>query len=179
MWIIERKRSMSVNMYNVYLNKNTTSGPIYAHFSPSQAGTGCWKITMLLVNILLSWPLNKLVKLTMLWTTGPRSIALTVRHTGTNGCTRMVSKYLLKGYKSAAGIAWCPATALTSSEVTILNLCMSSSHVLYLYQVLRNYLEWYQGYRVDLISILKITKGNNSAKRYDFHTNHIQNHEVA
>ena len=28
-------------------------------------------------------------------------------------------------------------------------------------------------------SILKITKGNNSAKRYNFHTNHIQNYEVA
>ena len=33
--------------------------------------------------------------------------------------------------KSAAGIAWCPATALTSSEVTVLNLCTSSSHALY------------------------------------------------
>ena len=30
-----------------------------------------------------------------------------------------------------------------------------------------------------MISILKITKGNNSAKRYNFHTSHIQNHEVA
>ena len=28
-------------------------------------------------------------------------------------------------------------------------------------------------------SISKITKGNNSAKRYNFHTNHIQNYEVA
>ena len=37
----------------------------------------------------------------------------------------------------------------------------------------------YQGYRVDMISILKITKGNNSAKRYNFHTNHIQNYKVA
>ena len=25
-----------------------------------------------------------------------------------------------------------------------------------------------------MISILKITKGNNSAKRYNFHTNHVQ-----
>ena len=32
---------------------------------------------------------------------------------------------------------------------------------------------------MDMISILKITKGNNSAKRYNFHTNHIQNYEVA
>ena len=30
-----------------------------------------------------------------------------------------------------------------------------------------------------MISILKITKGNNSAKRFNFHTNHIQNYEVA
>ena len=134
--------------------------------------------------------------------------------------------------KSAAGIAWCPATALTSSEVTVLNLCTSSSHalyctkfweiiwndikviewtwflywkfqreiilqkdtiailtiykitkwhktektvegvtvhnqslvILYLYQVLWNYLEQYQSYRADTISTLKITKGNNSAK---------------
>ena len=28
-----------------------------------------------------------------------------------------------------------------------------------------------------MISILKITKGNNSAKRYNFHTNYIQNYE--
>ena len=81
--------------------------------------------------------------------------------------------------KSAAGIAWCPATVLTSREVTVLNLCTSSSHALYLYQVLWNYLEWYQSYRVDIISILKITKGNNSAKKYNFHTNHIQNYKVA
>ena len=30
-----------------------------------------------------------------------------------------------------------------------------------------------------MISILKISKGNNSAKRYNFNTNHIQNYEVA
>ena len=29
-----------------------------------------------------------------------------------------------------------------------------------------------------MISILKITKGNNSAKRYNFHTNHIQNYDI-
>ena len=29
-----------------------------------------------------------------------------------------------------------------------------------------------------MISILKITKGNNSAKRYNFHTNHIQNYKA-
>ena len=30
-----------------------------------------------------------------------------------------------------------------------------------------------------MISILKITKGNDSAKRYNFHTYHIQNYKVA
>ena len=28
-----------------------------------------------------------------------------------------------------------------------------------------------------MISILKITKGTNSAKRYNFHTNHLQNYK--
>ena len=41
---------------------------------------------------------------------------------------------------------------------------MSSDHALYFYQVLLNYLKRYQSYRVDTISILKTTKGNNSAK---------------
>ena len=48
--------------------------------------------------------------------------------------------------------------------VTVLNLCMSSGYALYFYQVLWNYLERYQSYRADSISILKNTKGNNSAK---------------
>ena len=48
--------------------------------------------------------------------------------------------------------------------VTVFNLCTSSGHALYFYQVSRNYLEQYQRYRADTISILKITKGNNSAK---------------
>ena len=48
--------------------------------------------------------------------------------------------------------------------VTVVNLCTSSGHALYFYQVLWNYLERYQSYRADTISILKITKGNNSAK---------------
>ena len=48
--------------------------------------------------------------------------------------------------------------------VTVVNLCTSSGHVLYFYQVLWNYLERYQSYRADTISILKISKGNNSAK---------------
>ena len=47
---------------------------------------------------------------------------------------------------------------------TVVNLCMSYDHALYFYQVLWNYLIRYQSYRADLISILKITKGNNSAK---------------
>ena len=41
---------------------------------------------------------------------------------------------------------------------------MSSGHVLYLCQVSYNYLEQYQSYRADTISIWKITKGKNSAK---------------
>ena len=48
--------------------------------------------------------------------------------------------------------------------VTFVYLCTSSGHALYLCQVSWNYLEWYQSYRGDTISILKITKGNNSAK---------------
>ena len=48
--------------------------------------------------------------------------------------------------------------------VTVFNLCTSSGHALYFYQVSWNYLEQYQSYRADTISILKITKGNNSAK---------------
>ena len=43
-------------------------------------------------------------------------------------------------------------------------LCTSSGHALYFYQVLWNYLRRYQSYRADTISILKISKGNNSAK---------------
>ena len=48
--------------------------------------------------------------------------------------------------------------------VNVVNLCMSSGHVLYLCQVSWNYLERYQSYRADTISIWKITKGKNSAK---------------
>ena len=40
----------------------------------------------------------------------------------------------------------------------------SSGHALYFYQVLWNYLEQSQSYRADTIFILKISKGNNSAK---------------
>ena len=39
-----------------------------------------------------------------------------------------------------------------------------AGHALYFYQVLRNYLKRYQSYGADTISILKITKGNNSTK---------------
>ena len=46
----------------------------------------------------------------------------------------------------------------------VVNLCMSSSHALYVCQVSWNYLERYQSYRADTICILKIAKGNNSAK---------------
>ena len=55
-------------------------------------------------------------------------------------------------------------SAKNVSGVTVVNLCMSSGHALYFYQVLWNYLKRYQSYRVDTISILKITKGNNSTK---------------
>ena len=48
--------------------------------------------------------------------------------------------------------------------VTVVDLCTSSGHALYFYQVLWNYLKRYQSYKVDTISILKISKGNNSAK---------------
>ena len=48
--------------------------------------------------------------------------------------------------------------------VTVVQLCTSSGHALYFYQVSWNYLKQYQSYRADTISILKITKGNNSAK---------------
>ena len=48
--------------------------------------------------------------------------------------------------------------------VTVVNLCTSSGHVLFVYQVLWNYLERCQSYTADKISILKITKGNNSTK---------------
>ena len=51
--------------------------------------------------------------------------------------------------------------------VTVLYLCTSSGHALYFYQVLWNYLKQYQSYRADTISILKITKGNNSPKKVD------------
>ena len=46
----------------------------------------------------------------------------------------------------------------------VVDLCKSSGHALYFYQVLGNYLKRYQSYRVNTISILKITKGSNSVK---------------
>ena len=55
-------------------------------------------------------------------------------------------------------------SAKNVSGVTSFNLCMSSGHALYFYQVLWHYLKRYQSYRADTISILKIAKGNNSAK---------------
>ena len=47
---------------------------------------------------------------------------------------------------------------------TVVNLCMSSGHALYLCQVSWNNIKRYQSYRVSTISIREITKGNNSAK---------------
>ena len=55
-------------------------------------------------------------------------------------------------------------SAKNASGAIVVNLCTSSDHALYFYQILWNYLKRYQSYRVDRISILKITKGNNSAK---------------
>ena len=46
--------------------------------------------------------------------------------------------------------------------VTILSFCTSSNHSLHLFQVSRIYLERFQSYGVDTISILIITKGHNS-----------------
>ena len=48
--------------------------------------------------------------------------------------------------------------------VTVVNLGTSCGHALYFYQALLNYLKRYQSYRADTISILKITKGYDSAK---------------
>ena len=48
--------------------------------------------------------------------------------------------------------------------VTVVNVCTSSDHALYFYQVLWHYLIPYQSYRADTISILKLTKGNTSTK---------------
>ena len=55
-------------------------------------------------------------------------------------------------------------SAKNAGGAIVVNLCMSSDHALYFYQVLGNYLKQYQSYRVDTISIPKISKGNNSAK---------------
>ena len=56
------------------------------------------------------------------------------------------------------------SSAKNFGGVIIFNLCMSSGHALYFYQVLCNCFERYQSYRANTISLLKITKGNNSAK---------------
>ena len=55
-------------------------------------------------------------------------------------------------------------SAKNAGGATVVKLCTSSGHALYFYQVVWNYLKRYQSSRVDTISILKITKGNNSAK---------------
>ena len=86
--------------------------------------------------------------------------------------------------KSTTGIAWCPTTALTSSEVTVLNLCMSSSHALYLYQVCEiiwndiKVIEWtwflywklqrgkiLQKDTISILTIYKITKWHKTEKK--------------
>ena len=55
-------------------------------------------------------------------------------------------------------------SAINVGGVTVVDLCTSSGHALYFYQILWNYLERYQSYRADTISIPKISKGNNTAK---------------
>ena len=62
--------------------------------------------------------------------------------------------YKLKGNDSAKN----------DGGATVVNLCKLSGHASYLCQVPSNYLERYQSYTADTISIRKITKGNNSAK---------------
>ena len=88
--------------------------------------------------------------------------------------------------KSAAGIAWCPATMLTSSEVTVLNLCTSSSHALYctkFWEIIWNdikVIEWtwflywklqreiiLQKDTISILTIYKITKWHNSEKNVE------------
>ena len=48
--------------------------------------------------------------------------------------------------------------------VTVLVLCTSSDGGLYSYKISWKYSGWYQSYRVDTISIRKISKGHNSVK---------------
>ena len=55
-------------------------------------------------------------------------------------------------------------SAKNVSGVTSFNLCKMAGHALHLYQVSLHYLGRYQSYKADMISILKITNGNNSAK---------------
>ena len=52
-------------------------------------------------------------------------------------------------------------SAKNVSEMTSFNLCKMAAYTLHLYHVSLNYLERYQSYRADTVSILKITKGNN------------------
>ena len=44
----------------------------------------------------------------------------------------------------------------------VLNLCISPDDALYLYQVSRKYLKWFQSYQEDAVCILKFSKGLNS-----------------
>ena len=94
-----------------------------------------------------------------------------------------ISKGNNSANKSAAGIAWCPATALTSSEVTVLNLCTSSSHALYctkFWEIIWNdikVIEWtwflywkfqreiiLQKDTISILTIYKITKWHKTEK---------------
>ena len=71
-----------------------------------------------------------------------------------NGADMISIRKITKGNNSAKNVG----------GVTVVNLCTSTGHALYFFQVLWNYLKRYQNYRADTISILKITTENNSAK---------------
>ena len=49
-------------------------------------------------------------------------------------------------------------------RVMVLDLCSSSGDALYLYQIWLEYLEGFQSYRADTVSISKFSKGQNSVK---------------
>ena len=62
---------------------------------------------------------------------------------------------ITKGYNSVNNVG----------RVTVLVLCTLSDDALHLYQVLWKYLYWFQSYRADTISALKISKGHNSVNK--------------
>ena len=63
--------------------------------------------------------------------------------------TRFLYRTLQRGIIPQNNVGW----------VTVVNLCISSGHALYFYQVLWNYLKRYQSYKGDTISHWKLQKG--------------------